>query len=64
MIDEGVNGFFIDANGDSVSARLVELRDDLALRRAMAEAAEQTAARYDWDQIARAQLAVFEKAAA
>ncbi|MDB4909348.1 MAG: hypothetical protein JWO39_171, partial [Gemmatimonadetes bacterium] len=64
MIDEGVNGFFIEADGDSVSARLVELRDDLAMRRAMSSAAAQTAARYDWDQIARAQLAVFQQAAA
>ncbi|MEO6211771.1 MAG: glycosyltransferase family 4 protein [Gemmatimonadaceae bacterium] len=64
MIVHGVNGFFIEADGESVGARLVELRDDPALRRSMAAAAAQTAARYDWDEIARAQLAVFRQAAA
>ena len=64
MIEDGINGFFIEANGASVGARLLEMRDDRARRTTMAAAAVQTARRYDWDQIARAQLTVFKKAAA
>jgi glycosyltransferase involved in cell wall biosynthesis len=52
LVDEGVNGWFVERDAASIAARLHELRHDAARHGAMRDAARTSAQRYDWERIA------------
>jgi glycosyltransferase involved in cell wall biosynthesis len=64
LIDDGVNGFFVEFNAESIAEKLSALRDDGARLRQMSAAIHQTSLRYDWDRIAAEHLATLEALAA
>jgi UDP-glucose:(heptosyl)LPS alpha-1,3-glucosyltransferase len=59
LVEDGVNGFFVEHGAGSIAARLRQLRDDPALRDRMAERSAEVGGRYGWDAIAAAHEAVY-----
>ncbi|HEX8325135.1 MAG TPA: glycosyltransferase family 4 protein [Tepidisphaeraceae bacterium] len=59
LVEEGVNGFFVEHDAASVATRLRELRDDASLRERMAARSAEVGQQYDWDTIAAAHEAVY-----
>jgi glycosyltransferase involved in cell wall biosynthesis len=59
-VEHGVNGFFVETNTESVRDALARVIADPELRARMSQAAVQTAARFDWGDIATATRAVLE----
>ena len=64
LIDDGVNGFFVEPSPDSIRQRLVLLRDDTAGRLAMSGASLETSRAYGWDRIAAQHLGLLAAVAA
>ncbi len=60
FVEHGVNGFFVETNTESVRDALARVIADPELRARMSQAAEQTAARFDWGDIATATRAELE----
>lgn len=60
LIEDGVNGYFIEMNAGSILERLIELEADREKVRRMSRAIHRTSLRYNWDQIAEQQMKVFE----
>jgi UDP-glucose:(heptosyl)LPS alpha-1,3-glucosyltransferase len=60
FVEHGVNGFFVETNTESVRDALARVIADPELRARMSQAAVQTAARFDWGDIATATRAVLE----
>ncbi len=52
FVEDGVNGFFVEPNVESVRAKLAQVVSDPTLRCSMSRAAVKTAERFDWDTIA------------
>ena len=63
FVDDGVNGFFVEPNVESVRAQLARVIADPALRCSMSRAAVKTAERFDWNAIARETREVLESLA-
>lgn len=63
VITEGQDGYLIDDPDDAraLASRIDALFEDDARRAEMGAAARRTAARYDWDYVARETLAVYER---
>ena len=59
LVEEGVNGFFVEHAAASIASRLRTLRDDPDLRERMAVRSAEVGQRYDWDTIAAAHEAVY-----
>lgn len=59
LVEDGVNGFFVEHDAASIASRLRELRDDAILRERMAIRSSQIGQQYDWDTIAAAHEAVY-----
>jgi UDP-glucose:(heptosyl)LPS alpha-1,3-glucosyltransferase len=51
LVQDGVNGWFVDGDGADIAARLQELERDPARHDAMRAAARRSAQRYDWDRV-------------
>jgi glycosyltransferase involved in cell wall biosynthesis len=64
LIEDGVNGFFVDADPRAIGERLRLLLDDENLRRQMSAAILASSGRYRWDRVAEEQCAVYEAVAA
>jgi glycosyltransferase involved in cell wall biosynthesis len=60
LIEDGVNGFFVEMNPASVYEKLRLLYESPTRLRQMSEAILQTSKRYNWDRIAAEQLQVLE----
>ena len=63
LIEDGVNGFFLDGLPASLGEKIGILQQDPARLGRMSEAALESSRRYTWDRVAAEQLAVFEEAA-
>ena len=59
LVNDGVNGFFVEHDATSIGVRLRELRDDASLRERMAAKSAEIGRRYEWDTIAAAHEAVY-----
>ena len=59
LVEEGVNGFFVEHDAASIAPRLRTLRDDPDLRTQMATRSAEKGKQYDWDTIAAAHEAVY-----
>lgn len=53
LLENGVNGWFVHADGEDIAHRLEALASDPSLRRAMGAAAREASQRYSWDAVAR-----------
>jgi UDP-glucose:(heptosyl)LPS alpha-1,3-glucosyltransferase len=51
LLQDGVNGWFIDRDSATIAARLQTLADDPARAAAMSAAARQAALRFDWERM-------------
>ncbi|HWH95420.1 MAG TPA: glycosyltransferase family 4 protein [Baekduia sp.] len=51
LVEDGVNGWFVERDGATIGARLRELGDDPARHDAMRAAARRSAERYDWERV-------------
>jgi phosphatidylinositol alpha-mannosyltransferase len=60
IVDDGVNGIVAEPSPRPLAEAISSLLQDPAKRGLMAEAAQQTASRYDWAAIAQKSLAVYE----
>jgi len=63
LVEDGVNGFFVTFEAQSLIEPMRRLRDDVALRQRMSDAAAKSAERYDWDTIAAEHAKVYAEAA-
>ncbi|MEO8879370.1 MAG: glycosyltransferase family 4 protein, partial [Gemmatimonadaceae bacterium] len=63
FVEDGVNGFFVEPNVESVRAKLAQVVADPTLRCSMSRAAVETAKRFDWDTIASETREVLESVA-
>lgn len=63
LIEEGINGFFVQPDPASFRSKLHLLRADPACRRSMSEAAVRLSLPYSWDRVAAQQIEVFEDVA-
>ena len=59
LVEDGVNGFFVEHDAASIATRLRTLRDDPILREQMAARSAEIGQRYDWDTIAASHEAVY-----
>jgi glycosyltransferase involved in cell wall biosynthesis len=60
LIEDGVNGFFVEMNPASVYEKLIALREPPTRLQQMSAAILQTSKRYNWDRIAAEQMQVVE----
>jgi glycosyltransferase involved in cell wall biosynthesis len=60
LIEDGINGFFVEMNPASVYEKLLALREPPDRLRQMSEAILQTSKRYTWDRVAAEQMQVLE----
>lgn len=51
LVQDGVNGWFIERDGAAIGQRLAQLGEDAALRARMGEAARESARRFDWERV-------------
>jgi UDP-glucose:(heptosyl)LPS alpha-1,3-glucosyltransferase len=63
LIEDGVNGIFIQPDPDSIATALQRLYEDDSLRTRMGAAAHQSSLAYTWDSIAEAHRVVYEEVA-
>jgi len=63
LVIDGVNGWLVPFGPEALSARVMQLRDDAALRARMAAAALESSRRYAWDRVAEEYFAVLDAAA-
>ena len=63
LIEDGINGFFVQPDAASFRSKLRLLQADPTRRQAMSEAAVRSSLPYSWDQVAAQQIQVFEEVA-
>ena len=63
LIEDGHNGYLIDADAGELASRLRELGRDPALRERLGAAARETALTYTWEQMVRAHHELFTRIA-
>ena len=63
LVADGVNGFLCDWGVEALRARVITLRDDVALRERMRHAVLEISRRYAWDRIAAEHLRVLREVA-
>jgi UDP-glucose:(heptosyl)LPS alpha-1,3-glucosyltransferase len=51
LLEEGVNGWFVERDAESIARRLGDLQRDPEQRRRMAAAARESALAYDWERV-------------
>jgi glycosyltransferase involved in cell wall biosynthesis len=51
LLEEGVNGWFVERDAESIARRLGDLQRDPERRRRMAAAARESALAYDWERV-------------
>lgn len=61
LIEEGINGFFIERHADDIAAKVVRLVDDAELRNRLGTNARISAECYSWDIITQRTIEVYEK---
>ena len=64
LIIDGVSGFLIAAEPESIAARLRELAADAALRRRVGEAAREAVMQFTWERMVRGHHELFERLSA
>ena len=52
LVEDGIDGYFVEPQAQAIGARLVMLRDDQRLRMRMSNAIAAKGAMHDWDTIA------------
>lgn len=61
LVEHGVNGFFVERDGNDIAEKVQKLASDEALRNVMRANARQSSEKYSWDTIARRTIEVYEQ---
>lgn len=60
LIEEGVNGFFVEREANSIATRLMEVLSSLEACRRLSENARKSALSYTWENVAQKTLEVYD----
>jgi UDP-glucose:(heptosyl)LPS alpha-1,3-glucosyltransferase len=60
LLEEGVNGWFVQRDAASIGRRLGDLQRDPEQRRRMATAARESALAYDWERVVDMYVEVYK----